>query len=302
MKTVIKRIIKKIPIISFTFMAMSCSSTQKSSVVLDPNTAEGALPHVENCSKTISLKHNNLHTNTVKNTCDALLNAQTKFHQLFNTQNSPVQGDQSTTMQVVVYGSQRHYVVLANEHFSIPTGNAGVFIEGKPSQSGNVVKFVTYNDTNKINNVVHEFTRYLDGRFNLAGNYCESLHDDHSAPNFCENETPIYPHLVWWTEGLGQYISFGNNYIDALAIAHEKTYQLSDIFNTSYNRNSGNERTYQYSYLAVRYMLEHHKSRIDRVLNLLRAGEYKAYQKMVRSWGRSMDQDFSKWLMTVKKS
>jgi len=288
------KIFTKISIVSFAIMAIGCSSSQPK-IVFDPNTLNGALPNVEHCSETISIKYNNLSDDLLNITCDSLLKAHAKFNEIFNDQPALI-NDYSDEMQVVIYDSRQHYVALANKHFLIPTDNIGLLLDGKFDVRGNVVKYVTYNDHNKIHNVVHEFTHYLDGRYNLAGAFCDSLHDDRNAPNFCLRQTPTYPHLVWWSEGLAQYITFGDNYKPALDIAHEKTHQLSDLFDTSYNRNGGEERINQYGYLAVRYMLEHHRNRIERMLNLLRAGKYKAYQKMARSWGRSMDQDFSRWL------
>lgn len=294
-----KLILKTALIFAAATLVISCASTAPKPVV-DPNTIAGALPLTNVCNAQIVIHYKNMNDKSIKNVCQSLVSAQGKFHQLLNTQNKPVFNDHNNKVDVNVYGSRAQFVKLANQHFGVPTDNSGIYVEGKSNQRRNVARFVTYVEDNKIKNLVHEYVHYLDGRFNLFGDYCQGLHDDHSAPNFCQRETPAYPHLVWWSEGLAENIAFGKNHRQAISIASEKSYQLSDLFDTSYNRHGGNERVYLYSYLAVRFMLEEHKNRVDRMMNLVRAGEYEAYQKMVRSWGRSMDQDFSRWLVQLQ--
>jgi len=278
---------------------LSCASTAPT-LTIDPNTIAGALPLSKICNGVV-INYNNLDDNEINKVCDTLMAANINFHQRLNSLNRPVFDDHNDTLNVNIYGSRVQFVKLANVHFNVPTDNSGLYVEGKSGQHTNISKIVTYVENGSVKNLVHEYAHYLDGRFNLFGDYCQGLHDDHSAPNFCQRETPAYPHLVWWSEGLAEIITFGKNNPKAIVIAKEKSYRLSDIFNTSYNRNGGNERVYIYSYLAVRFMLDNHKNRVDRVMNLVRAGEYKAYQEMVRSWGRSMDQDFSKWLTALEK-
>lgn len=294
---------KPIVITSYIFTAVlflvSCASTIPKPVV-DQNTIAGALPLSKKCNPRVVINYNNLNREMINQVCDSLVTAENDFHRLFNTKNTPIFNDRNEKLVINVYGSRAQFVKLANVHFNVPTDNSGVYVEGKPSQRGNVARFITYVENNKIKNLVHEYVHYLDGRFNLFGDYCKGLHDDHSAPNFCERATPAYPHLVWWSEGIAENLAFGSNHNKAIAKASQKTYQLSDLFDTSYNRQGGNERVFLHSYLAVRFMLENHKNRLDSMMNLVRAGEYEAYQKMVRSWGRSMDQDFSHWLTQLQ--
>jgi len=278
---------------------LSCASTTPKQVI-DPNTIAGALPMSKHCQSNLIINYNNLNDEAINSLCDNLITAHNSFHLQFQSRSRPLFNDRNKALQINVYSSREQFVTLANGHFNVPTNNNGLYVEGKSNQASNVAKIVTYVENGKAKNLVHEYIHYLNGRFNLYGDYCDSLHDDHSAPNFCQGEKPVYPHLVWWSEGIAEKFVHGNNHPTAIVAAKQKSYQLSDIFNTSYNRNSGNERVYIYSYLAVRFMLENHKNRLDRMMNLVRAGEYEAYQKMVRSWGRSMDQDFSKWLTALK--
>ena len=91
-------------------------------------------------------------------------------------------------------------------------------------------------------------------------------------------------------------IAWGKNNPKALTMAATKKYPLSELFNTSYNNNNGNDRVYRWGYLAVRFMLENHKDKIDEMLTFTRKGDYPRYQALVSQWGTSMDAEFQAWL------
>jgi len=79
---------------------------------------------------------------------------------------------------------------------------------------------------------------------------------------------------VWWSEGLAEYLSQLDHNPAALALAPNKSYPLSTIFQTTY-ANSNTERTYRWGYLAVRYMFERQRGLIDNeLLPTLRATKY----------------------------
>ncbi len=71
---------------------------------------------------------------------------------------------------------------------------------------------------------------------------------------------------------------------------------MSQLFDTAYESNNGTQRIYGGGYLAVRFMLERQRPRIEQMLALTRAGDYPRYQALVRSWGSSMDEEFAVWL------
>ena len=79
---------------------------------------------------------------------------------------------------------------------------------------------------------------------------------------------------MWWGEGLAEYLSQPNNNPNALTAAAQGTYDLSELFQTTYE-NSNTERTYYWGYLATRFMLENQRPEIDTtLLPTFRAAKY----------------------------
>ncbi|MFT5705317.1 MAG: hypothetical protein ACI8SK_001272 [Shewanella sp.] len=256
------------------------------------------------CSDTIVIRSQALSTNQIEQACKLLGMQETKFHQLFDTQGKPVANDNNVSMRANVYHSREDYVQYVTAHFDVPSDNGGMFLEGFPHKSGNQAEFVAYEKNGVIWNLAHEYVHYLDGHFNLYGDFCASLHDSHSAPEYCPKPAPLLPHLVWWSEGLGEYISQGDDNKAAIKLAKESlatstNYSLSELFNTSYEVNGGTDRVYRWGYLAVRFMMEQHKDKIDTMLTFTRQGDYPRYQALIKHWGTEMDADFQAWLTTL---
>ena len=282
--------------IALTLLAAlaGCSSTENT-IAVDPLSVNGILDKQHTCSETIQLRHQSIDDDLIEVVCPMLLAKEATFHQLFQTKGRPVKDDNNTIMRANIYTSREEFVKYATNHFNMPTGNGGMYLEGLPQNVDNQAEFVAYVKNGKVWNLGHEYIHYLDGRFNQYGDYCKGLHDDHSGPEFCAQPTPAYPHLVWWGEGIAEYIAKGNDNPKATEIFKRQRYALSEIFNTSYNNNGGSDRVYRFGYLAVRYMLENHKNRVEKMLALTRQGDYAGYQALVKSWGRTMDQDFDRW-------
>ena len=256
------------------------------------------------CSDTIVIRSQALTKTQIEQACELMSKQEVKFHQLFGTQGKPVNHDNNVSMRANVYHSSDDYKRYVTAHFDVPSDNGGMFLEGLPHKADNQAEFVAYEKKGQIWNLAHEYVHYLDGHFNLYGDFCASLHDSHSAPEYCPKPAPLLPHLVWWSEGLGEYISHGDDNAPAIAIAKRptsegKTYQLSELFNTSYEKNGGSERVYRWGYLAVRFMMEQHKDKIDTMLSFTRSGDYPRYQALVNEWGTSMDDEFRRWLKTL---
>ncbi len=261
------------------------------------------LSQLVNCSDTITIRSQSLTKKQQKDACKALSKQEKYFHQVFNTQGKPVKHDNNTSLRVNVYSSATDYKQHAGNHFNISTDNGGMYLEGYPEKPGNHAEFISYEKDEKIWNLRHEYVHYLDARFNLYGDFCASLHDNHSAPENCASPSPLYPHTVWWSEGLGEYIAWQNDHPRALTRIADKPaeYKLSEIFNTSYEKNGGGVRVYYWGYSAVRFMMEKQRDKVEEMLVFLRAGDFPRYQALVTSWGTSMDAEFAKWLAPLLK-
>ena len=203
-------------------------------------------------------------------------------------------------MRANIYSDRDSYVKHVTAHFDVPSDNGGMYLEGYPDKQGNQAEFVAYEKNGQIWNLAHEYVHYLDGRFNLHGDFCATLHDSHSAPEYCPKPSPAFPHLVWWSEGLAD-IGQGKDNLKAIEAGKSNEYKLSELFNTSYENNGGTNRIYRWGYLATRFMLENHPAQVDAMLNFTRNGEYDKYQKVATSWETRYDAEFASWIKSLEK-
>ena len=257
------------------------------------------------CSDTLLLRHAKLTTAQTSQICTELTAVEQRFHQLLNTGRAPVADDGNSALRANIYASRADFERFAGAHFNMPTDNGGMYLEGLPHKPGNQAEFVAYQrGSGEVWNLRHEYVHYLDGRFNLHGDFCANLHDSHAAPENCPKPAPLTPYLVWWTEGLAEYIAAGTDNPAAQELARDKTgkqqsYLLSELFNTGYISQGGTDRVYRWGYLATRYLLEQHPDKVSQLLQFLRRGDYPRYQALVKGWGTSLDADFRRWLATL---
>lgn len=99
-----------------------------------------------------------------------------------------------------------------------------MYLEGDPSVVGNIPNFVAYEASYAkpdyyVWNLEHEYVHYLDGRFDLFGNF--------NSPT---------EKVVWWAEGVAEYVANQDNNQAAIDTIHDgSTYTLSAIFETTYD-------------------------------------------------------------------
>lgn len=215
------------------------------------------------CSTTLKLRYQEPITEINRDQiCTQLAEQETAFHQMFQTsKDTPVSNDHNTDLEVVIFSSYTDYDNYAGTFFGISTDNGGMYLEGEPATPGNQARFIAHQATwlpsFQVWNLQHEYVHYLDGRFNLWGSFSDQA----------ENS-------VWWSEGLAEYLSQPNNNSNALTAAANKTYALSELFQTTY-ANSNTERTYHWGYLATRFMMEQNRADIDNtLLPTFRAAKY----------------------------
>ncbi|TQV85388.1 collagenase [Aliikangiella coralliicola] len=259
---------------------------------------EQVLSQSKKCSPSVSIRSQSLTDKQQEDACKTLSQQEVAFHQLFNTEGKPVKNDYNTNIRVNVYSSRDDYKKYASAHFNIPTDNGGMYLEGLPEQPDNQAEFITYERGTQIWNLRHEHIHYLDGRFNIYGDFCASLHDSHSPPEYCPEPAPLLPHTVWWSEGVAEYIANGDDHAAAFKSIRKATrrYKLSELFDTSYETNGGTARVYFWGYMAVRFMMENHREKIEKMLGFLRKGDFSRYQALTRTWGTEMDDEFAQWI------
>jgi len=256
------------------------------------------LSHEHDCAENLVLRYQTMSEQDVSDSCQLLKDTETRFHQLFDRRGKPVLHDNNRVLRANIYAGREDYVKYVTEHFDVPSNNGGMYLEGLPHVDNNSAEYVAYLRNGKVWNLNHEFVHYLDGRFNTYGDYCAPPHDNHYGPEYCPEPAPEPPYMIWWGEGLGEYVAHMDDNKKALQLAGQKTYQLSELFYTS-GANWSTERVYRWGYLAVRYMMEKQRDKIDIMLSHVRRGDYARYQKIVKDWDTTMDADFHAWLDTV---
>lgn len=246
---------------------------------------EAVLPIEHTCSDSITILAQDMSSTQLKDTCTSLNGQDAYFHDIAKD-DGPVADDHNDTIEVVVFDSSDDYQTYAGAIYGIDTNNGGMYLEGDPAAEGNQPRFVAYEadwePTFQVWNLNHEYTHYLDGRFDMYGDFEAST------------STPT----IWWVEGFAEYVSYSYRDVadnEAIAEAGKHTYSLRDLFDTDYKADE--TRTYDWGYLAVRYMLESHRDDIDTVLDHYRTGDWNAARNyLTTSIGDSYDNDWNSWL------
>ncbi|TWE20459.1 collagenase [Kitasatospora atroaurantiaca] len=238
------------------------------------------------CSPSIRIVAQQMTPAELDSTCTSLRNQDAYVHGIVKDK-GPVANDNNATIEVVVFDSSADYQTYAGEIFGISTNNGGMYLEGDPAAAGNQPRFVAYEaewlrPAFQIWNLNHEYTHYLDGRFDMYGDFDAGV------------STPT----IWWIEGFAEYVSYSYrnvSYDAAIAQAAKGTYKLSTLFDTTYDNDT--TRIYNWGYLAVRYMLQSHRADVDTLLGYYRTGDWSAARTLLTSTiGTRYDADWSAWL------
>ncbi|MFI1769732.1 collagenase [Streptomyces sp. NPDC020800] len=206
------------------------------------------------------------------------------FFNLVGT-STPVAGDNTVGLETDVFDNVDKCKLYSPFIYGNSVDNGGISLEGNPSTPGNKAHFVAFQDPretapHRVWNLNHEYTHYLDGRYDLQGAYYPAA--NHKT--------------IWWTEGLAEYVMYSylkRTNTGAAAEAPQHTYKLSELFNATYGDVT---RVYQRGYLAVRYMFEKHPADVDALPAKFQAGDYDGSDALLNSIGSSYDAGFTTWL------
>lgn len=248
------------------------------------------LSQVHVCSPTIKIRSQDLTPLQQDSACDTMEAEETYFHSKLQTDNSPIPGDNNVQLQVNIFDSSNDYGKYAGHIFGINTNNGGMYLEGNPSNVGNVPNFIAYEASyaeadHYIWNLEHEYVHYLDGRFNLQGDFNSPTED-----------------IVWWSEGIAEYVAKQNDNPAAIdTIFDGSTYSLAEVFATNYD-GFDQDRIYRWGYLAVRFMFEKHFSEVKAMIAETRAGNWSAYKTRTNNWATNYGSEFTAWTQTLNST
>ncbi|CAM5303540.1 hypothetical protein GCM10010329_60950 [Streptomyces spiroverticillatus] len=254
---------------------------------LQDRVRDAVLPVKHSCGPSAKILGQQLTQAELAATCTSVLNQDQFFHNVAKDP-GPVEDDKNTNIEIVAFDSGDDYRTYAGVVFGIDTNNGGMYLEGDPAAEGNQPRFIAYEQpasdgSFQIWNLNHEYTHYLDGRYNMHGDFAAG------------QTTPT----VMWVEGFAEYISYayrGETYDRAIEEAGRNTYKLSQLFENTYE-NSDTTRIYQWGYLGVRYLLQSHPDDVATLLGHYRSGDYEAAHTFLRDTiGTRYDADFTDWL------
>ncbi|WP_330328420.1 M9 family metallopeptidase [Streptomyces sp. NBC_00536] len=253
------------------------------------------LPIQQTCNPALKIRAQDMSPGQLAATCTSLVGEDAYFHRIIGDKGS-LPGDVNTNLEVVVFDDYTQYSLYAWAIYNIDVDNGGMYEEGNPAAAGNQARFIAHEASwlrpdFQIWNLNHEYTHYLDGRYNMAGDF----------------EAGMTTPTIWWVEGIAENISFGYRNVrntDAINEAAKKTYKLSDLFDTVYNQaedpDVNSNRIYRWGWLAVRYMLQAHPADMQTVLDKYRAGDWNGARTFLKQTiGTSYDAGFDTWLTTT---
>lgn len=253
--------------------------------------ADAVLPTRHACGPTLRLRAQDMTREQLDGSCRTLQQEEGYFHRMLSTGNTPVADDRNTQLEVVVFDDYANYAKYAPVLYGISTNNGGMYLEGDPAAAGNQPRFIAHEASwlrpeFKIWNLEHEYVHYLDGRFNLYGDFGASTRQP----------------TVWWIEGVAEYLSLRNDNAAALDAARGGAYRLSQIFGNHYQMDDYVTRAYRWGYAATRFMVERHRADVDSMLGQFRRGDYDGYMNTVRRIGTRYDAEFAQWAATAGTS
>jgi microbial collagenase len=250
--------------------------------------ADAVLKNSYTCSPTLRIRAQEMTTQQMADSCAILAREETYFHDMLLTNRTPVANDNNASLELVVFDDYANYNKYAGVIYDMATDNGGMYLEGDPSVPGNQARFVAHEASwlrpaFSVWNLEHEYVHYLDGRFNMKGDFSAGV----AKPT------------VWWIEGIGEYLSLRNNNQKSIDAAMTGQYPLSTIFGNTYSMGDYTNRAYRWGYMATRFMMEKHRSDVDAILPKFRVGDYDGYQNYMNYIGTRYDAEFAAWVKTA---
>ena len=223
--------------------------------------------------------------------CELLVATNRRFHALLMTHDDdPVEDDLNDHLHVIVYSSPTSYRTYSRFLFGNSTDNGGIFREGNPASETNIPLIIVFEanwvtdpdqDYYPVLSLAHEYVHYLDARFVKRG-----ASWDYGGI------------VVGWAEGLAEYVSLLNDHpwaLDLAAVTDDPP-DIGTILRATYLDES--ELVYTWGYLAVRFLFEQRPAEVQKIVRLLRAGEYDKYDEYISELA-ALNGDFFRWLEVV---
>jgi microbial collagenase len=240
------------------------------------------------CNERIRVVAQQLTGPQMQSVCATVGKQEDYFHRMLKTNRQPVANDHNETIELVVFSDYDNYRKYASVLYGISTDNGGMYLEGDPSKPGNQARFIAHEASwlrpqFQVWNLEHEFTHYLDGRYDMAGDFTVST----AQPT------------VWWIEGVAEYLSRKNDNPESIEAARSGRYRFSEVVKTRYSSSDYVARAYRWGYMATRFMFERHRAEVDTIVARFRRGDYNGYATYLADLAPRYDQEFADWARTA---
>lgn len=241
-----------------------------------------ACPAPSCAGESVTLHSQALTSRELAAACRRLGDQSDLFHSMFSTQCRPVADDRNTHLDYFIYADDASCEDLEGVAFPGADTCTGLYLEGDPSDASDGARaFGTEKQPGHpfidpelaIWNFEHEYTHYLDGRFNLYGGYTGD------------------PRIEGWSEGFAEY--FAKNldpyhFYASCSSSHSLTETLlrSGSIPTSYNQR----------HLAIRFLMERRRPFVDGFLEFLREGRWDDFEAWIGREAPGLEAEFERWL------
>lgn len=249
--------------------------------------------NARDCSPTLRVRSQALTSAQLDTVCSIVGAEEGYFHTHAQTGNVPVANDHNDRLEMVIFHSSTDYENFSGILFGNDTNNGGMYLEGDPAVPGNQARFLAYEaewvrPAFEVWNLTHEYIHYLDGRFNWHGKFSDYPMDAPSS-------------AIWFIEGFAEYMSYSYRnlkYTSAVTEARNPDrFTLGQLFDTEYSTDFA--RTYQWGYLASRFMFERHRDDMTRMFtSVSRPGNYRpGYKNWLDPIRTVYNAEFRAWLV-----
>jgi microbial collagenase len=258
---------------------------------------ETTFPKFFNVGKDVTVRHRNLTAKQIETVTRFIKEANKEFFTTFGFKDDePNANDDYTTGVIIdVFDTDALYREMFPKLFDFGAYkdaylNAGMCFENNPAFKGNLMRIALKIFDNiedgefEIINIKHEFTHYLDMRYNWAGVGTE--------PN------------DWWMEGLAEYLGNSQEEKEHIRIVKKNKFTLKKIMGSDSQDNSDEkaaDKKYSGGSLVIKFMFEEHVDDINNFLEIIRNGEYDTkYEKWRKAFVAKYNVEFSKWVVKLK--
>jgi hypothetical protein len=207
--------------------------------------------------------------------CESLTEVEVLFAERFGT--VPVVGDNNNHSDLFIYKDRDSYLDVG-----LSSSSYGKYIEQDPSNANSNGEVYSYLlDSGNVKNQSHEYTHYLDGRFNKDGDY---------------NATDK---AAWWTEGAAEYMQHlhwgsASSFVNDSIAYYGRDFSLKTIFSLTkddYNTDFFN-LVHDGGNIALCYFLQEKPGAMDTLLSHSRSGNWSAWSTELNNLEATYCDDF----------